>query len=101
MPIYQLGDEIFPPLKTISNTNLPRPASSFIGREREREDVVRELRDGARLLTLTGPGGSGQTRLALESCGRARPGVQSGCFLGRLAALTRFLIGAQGRNPRN
>ena len=40
--IYQLGDETFPPLKTISNTNLPRPASSFIGREREREEVVRE-----------------------------------------------------------
>ena len=33
--IYQLGDELFPPLKTISNTNLPRPASSFVGRERE------------------------------------------------------------------
>ncbi|HSI06325.1 MAG TPA: adenylate/guanylate cyclase domain-containing protein, partial [Myxococcota bacterium] len=44
--IYQLGDKSFPPLKTISNTNLPRPASSFIGREREREEVVRELRAG-------------------------------------------------------
>jgi class 3 adenylate cyclase len=33
VPIYQLGDERFPPLKTISNTNLPRPASSFVGRE--------------------------------------------------------------------
>ena len=42
--IYQLGEKTFPPLKTISNTNLPRPASSFIGREREREEVVRELR---------------------------------------------------------
>src|SRR5439155_18734962 len=30
--IFQLGDETFPPLKTISNTNLPRPASSFVGR---------------------------------------------------------------------
>ena len=33
--LFQLGDERFPPLKTISNTNLPRPASSFVGRERE------------------------------------------------------------------
>jgi class 3 adenylate cyclase len=32
--IFQLGSERFPPLKTISNTNLPRPASSFFGRER-------------------------------------------------------------------
>ena len=33
--IFQLGEARFPPLKTISNTNLPRPASSFVGRERE------------------------------------------------------------------
>ncbi len=55
IPIYQLGKKSFPPLKTISNTNLPRPASSFVGREREQSEVVRELRDGTRLLTLTGP----------------------------------------------
>ncbi|MGZ8646318.1 MAG: adenylate/guanylate cyclase domain-containing protein, partial [Actinomycetota bacterium] len=52
--ISQLGSERFPPLKTISNTNLPHPASSFVGREREVEEVVSLLRDGARLLTLTG-----------------------------------------------
>jgi hypothetical protein len=34
--IFQLGEERFPLLKTISNTNLPRPASSFVGRELER-----------------------------------------------------------------
>jgi class 3 adenylate cyclase len=33
--LYQLGSESFPPLKTIANTNLPRPASRFIGRDRE------------------------------------------------------------------
>ena len=38
--IFQLGSERFPPLKTISNTNLPRPASSFIGRERELAEVL-------------------------------------------------------------
>ena len=38
--IFQLGSERFPPLKTISNTNLPRPASSFVGREREVAEVV-------------------------------------------------------------
>ena len=35
VPIFQLGDGSFPPLKTISNTNLPRPASSFVGRDDE------------------------------------------------------------------
>ena len=57
--IFQLGTESFPPLKTISNTNLPRPASSFVGRNREVEGVLSLLRGGARLITLTGPGGSG------------------------------------------
>ena len=65
--IFQLGDGRFPPLKTISNTNLPRPASSFVGREREVAEVGRAARDGARLVTLTGPGGSGKTRLAIEA----------------------------------
>ena len=57
VPLYQLGEGSFPPLKTISNTNLPRPASSFLGRETELEEVVSKLDGGARLLTLTGPGG--------------------------------------------
>jgi predicted ATPase len=77
--IYQLGDERFPPLKTISNTNLPRPASSFVGRSREVAEVVSLVGEGARLLTLTGPGGSGKTRLAIEAAadlvGEFRHGV--------------------------
>jgi class 3 adenylate cyclase len=52
--IFQLGDGVFPPLKTISNTNLPRQASSFVGREREVGEVERLLRE-SRLVTLTGP----------------------------------------------
>ena len=87
VPIFQVGDETFPPLKSISNTNLPRPASSFIGRERERDDVVRELQGGARLLTLTGPGGSGKTRLALEAAAELVPAYKAGVFWVGLAAL--------------
>ena len=64
VPLFQLGEARFPPLKTISSTNLPRPASSFIGREREVAEVLSLIRDGARLLTLTGAGGCGKTRLA-------------------------------------
>ena len=85
--IYQLGDKTFPPLKTISNTNLPRPASSFIGRERELDEVLGEIRDGARLLTLTGPGGSGKTRLALEAATELVPSYKAGVFWVGLAAL--------------
>src|SRR6266550_7315337 len=71
--LFQLGNDSFPPLKTISNTNLPHPASSFVGRGREIEDVVAQLRNGTRLLTLTGPGGSGKTRLAVEAAGELVP----------------------------
>jgi predicted ATPase len=85
--IYQLGSERFPPLKTISNTNLPRPASSFVGREKEVEDVSALLLDGARLLTLTGPGGSGKTRLALEAAVALLPEFKAGVFWVGLAPL--------------
>jgi predicted ATPase/class 3 adenylate cyclase len=85
--IYQLGDGQFPPLKTISNTNLPRPASSFVGRERELQDVLARIGDGARLVTLTGPGGSGKTRLALEAAATLVPEYKAGVFWVGLAAL--------------
>ena len=68
--LYQLGSGRFPPLRTISNTNLPVPLSSFVGREQEVTAVVSLVRDeGARLLTLAGPGGTGKTRLAVEAAG--------------------------------
>ena len=85
--IYQLGTERFPPLKTISNTNLPRPASSFIGREREVAEIGSLLRDGARLVTLTGPGGTGKTRLAIEASAELVPAFKNGVFWVGLAAL--------------
>ena len=78
--IFQLGDRPFPPLKTISNTNLPRPASSFVGREREVAEVEGLLRDHARLVTMTGPGGTGKTRLAIEAAAELVPEFKGGVF---------------------
>jgi predicted ATPase/class 3 adenylate cyclase len=85
--IFQLGADRFPPLKTISNTNLPRPASSFIGREREVAELAALLQSGARLVTLTGPGGSGKTRLAIEAAAELVPAFKAGVFWVGLAAL--------------
>jgi predicted ATPase len=85
--IYQLGNKSFPPLKTISNTNLPRPASSFVGRERELSEVLAILQSGSRLLTLTGSGGSGKTRLALEAAAALVPSYKAGVFWVGLASL--------------
>ena len=85
--IYQLGAERFPPLKTISQTNLPRPASSFVGREREVGEVVALIRERSRLLTLTGPGGSGKTRLAIEAASELVTEFANGVFWVGVAAL--------------
>jgi len=78
--IFQVGYGSFPPLKTISNTNLPRPASSFVGREAELAEVLARIEGGARLVTLTGPGGSGKTRLALEAASSLVPEYTAGVF---------------------
>jgi predicted ATPase len=85
--IFQLGDGTFPPLKTISSTNLPNPASSFIGREGELAEVLTKFEHGARLITLTGTGGCGKTRLALEVAATLVPRHRDGIFWVGLAAL--------------
>ena len=86
--IFQLGEKRFPPLRTVSNTNLPRPASSFVGRRREVREVAALLTDGERFLTLTGPGGSGKTRLSIEAAGELVPEFKAGVFWVGLATLT-------------
>jgi predicted ATPase/class 3 adenylate cyclase len=66
--IFQLGSGTFPPLKSLYRTNLPIPATPFLGRERELEEVLTHLSaEGNRLVTLTGSGGSGKTRLAMQA----------------------------------
>jgi predicted ATPase/class 3 adenylate cyclase len=87
--IFQLGDGEFPPLKTLYRTNLPIPATPFLGREHELAEV-RELleRDDVRLLALTGAGGSGKTRLALHAAGEVAEAYPDGVWWVPLAPLT-------------
>lgn len=84
--IYQLGDSEFAPLKSLYRTNLPVPATPFLGREHELADVL-GLLDGARVLTLTGPGGTGKTRLGLQAAAEASDGYPDGVFWVPLAPL--------------
>jgi predicted ATPase/DNA-binding SARP family transcriptional activator len=64
--------------------NLPAALSSFVGRDRE-VDVVERLLGRTRLLTLTGVGGAGKTRLALEVARRQVPAFRHGVWLVDLA----------------
>jgi predicted ATPase/class 3 adenylate cyclase len=86
--IYQLGGEGFPPLRSLHQTNLPIPATPFMGRRRELEEVTTLLgHGGARLLTLTGPAGAGKSRLALQAAAAASDQYPEGVFWAPLASL--------------
>jgi predicted ATPase/DNA-binding SARP family transcriptional activator len=74
--------------------NLPRQLTSFVGRERERADIARLL-GRARLVTLTGPGGCGKTRLALEVAADALAQLPDGAWFVDLASLSDPALVAQ------
>jgi predicted ATPase/class 3 adenylate cyclase len=63
--LFQVGDGDFPPLRTLYRTNLPIQPTPLVGRRRELAEAGDLIRS-SRLVTLTGPGGSGKTRLALQ-----------------------------------
>ena len=91
--VWQLlhGDlqKMFPALRSLDATpnNLPRQLTSFIGREREIAEI-KELLATTRLLTLTGPGGCGKTRLSLQVAADRLEASADGVWLGELAALS-------------
>ena len=94
-----LRHEVPPARPPEERHNLPAAVSSFVGRESELADVDRLLRTG-RLLTLSGVGGVGKTRLALEAASRAIGESPDGVFLVDLSALTeRRIGGSTGRRP--
>ena len=86
--IYQLGDDVFPPLQSLHQTNLPIPSTPFLGREQELAEVVALLsQEDVRLLTLTGAGGTGKTRLGLQAAGGLAHGYAHGVWWVPLAPL--------------
>jgi hypothetical protein len=70
----------FPALRSLEGTpnNLPQQATSFVGRSRE-IDQCRDLLRSARLLTLTGAGGSGKTRLAIAVAAPWQTTIRARC----------------------
>ena len=86
--LYQLGSAHFPRLRTLYQTNLPIPATPFLGREPELREIGALLeRADVRLLTLTGPGGTGKTRLALQAAAAMSDDYPDGVWWVSLAPL--------------
>jgi predicted ATPase/class 3 adenylate cyclase len=86
----------FPPLKILESFphNLPAQLTSFVGREREMVEV-KQLLSNTRLLTLTGPGGTGKTRLALQLGAEVLKDLPDGVWLVELAPLADSMLVTQ------
>ena len=69
-------------------SNLPHTLTPLVGREAERDDVLSLLRrDDVRMVTLTGPGGTGKSRLALDAAAAILPEMEDGAWFVSLASL--------------
>lgn len=104
----------FPPLRTLDAVpnNLPLVATSFVGRRREL-DEVKTMLETAHVLTLTGPGGTGKTRLSLQVGAESVSNFPDGVFFVDLAPISEAellapeiltalgLEAAQGSDPRS
>jgi predicted ATPase/class 3 adenylate cyclase len=84
--LFQLGEGEFPPLKVLYRSTLPVQPSPLVGRERELDEAGALLREH-RLVTLTGPGGSGKTRLALQLAAEFAEDFPDGVYWVALQAL--------------
>jgi predicted ATPase/class 3 adenylate cyclase len=89
--IYQLVVEDLPsefgPVRTLEvPTNLPPQRTSFVGRDREMAEVA-DLLSKSRLVTLTGPGGTGKTRLAIEVASDQLDRFPDGVFFADLSPI--------------
>ena len=106
-------DQDFPPPRTIDIgiNNGPAQLTRFIGRDDE-VSRIRDLVDANRLLTLTGPGGTGKTRLGLEVAAALLPSFADGVWFVDLSALTdpelvappdrrRASVAGRGRSTRS
>jgi predicted ATPase/class 3 adenylate cyclase len=94
--IFQLHAESmqaeFPPVRSLGNPalrhNLPSQAASFVGRVAELAELRSLVMGGSRLVSITGPGGIGKSRLALQVAADALDGAGDGVWLVELAPVT-------------
>src|SRR5262249_52549192 len=84
--LYQLGDADFPPRTSPNQTKLALPPTPVVGREQDLAEVL-SLLETHRIVTLTGPGGSGKTRLALQAAAESVERYGDGVWFVPLAAV--------------
>jgi predicted ATPase len=87
MHVFQVGSGSFPPLRSLSAFpgNLPRQRTSFVGRQEELVSLAQAV-EASRLVTLTGTGGVGKTRLAVQAAANLVTDFPDGVWLCELAA---------------
>ena len=87
--IFQAGDGVFPPLRSLDSLpgNLPRQATTFVGRDAEIASIAEVVRQSS-LVTLTGVGGVGKTRLALQVAAEVVAEFPDGAWLCEFASVT-------------
>jgi predicted ATPase len=85
--LWQLGDREFPPLRTLRRGNLPVQPNPLLGRQRELTELI-ACAASHRLVTLTGPGGVGKTRLALAVAAELSEQTPDGAWWVPLAAVS-------------
>jgi class 3 adenylate cyclase len=86
-------EQHFPPPRASTPGNLPRTRTPFVGRERELDDLRALLSADAPVVTLTGPGGVGKTRLAVEAARELSQSFADGAYFMSLAARSADLTG--------
>src|SRR5205085_8160676 len=84
--LFQLGNARPLPPRAPSTVHLPTPPTGILGRQQELAAVGGMIHE-ARLVTLTGPGGSGKTRLAIEAAGAAVEDFPDGVFFVDIAPI--------------
>lgn len=85
--LYQLGHGRFPPLRSLNPTNLPAQSSPLVGRAAEVQKIGALVAE-ERFVTLTGPGGTGKTRLALQVGAELVAAFDDGVYWVPLAPVT-------------
>jgi predicted ATPase/class 3 adenylate cyclase len=85
--IYQLGSGSFPHLKSLNRSSLPEAAHPLVGRISEQRELIDLIRE-CRLVTITGAGGTGKTRLALQIAGDMTDEFPDGVFFVSLGSVS-------------